>query len=162
MVVMILQHVSTVFAPPPYFGCHPTTRSLLHPIIEVIRVFGLHKYAMTDTNNSVDMMDGAYLAPGDKMVRSTTTADVWLDGGDLVLNSTKVTCDKHHLDSKVEKQEETETTTSYNGDAVNNVDMMDEMMGGALFGSGRGGGAFNCHCLGATQHYCCRIISKGK
>jgi ankyrin repeat protein len=55
---------------------------------------------MTDTDDSVDMMDemmdGAYPPPpGDEMVRSTTTADVGLDDGDLVLNSTTVRCSKN-------------------------------------------------------------------
>jgi hypothetical protein len=84
---------------------------------------------MTDTNDGEDMMDetmgGAYPAPpGDEMVRSTTTAtaNVGLDDGDLVLNSTTVTSDSHHSDSEEEKEEET---------ATNNVDMTDAMMGGA-------------------------------
>jgi hypothetical protein len=75
---------------------------------------------MTDTNEGVDMM-----------VRSTTTtADVGLDDGDLVLNSTTC-CYLHTSDSEEEKQEETETTNSYNGDVINDVDMMDEMMDAA-------------------------------
>jgi hypothetical protein len=93
---------------------------------------------MTDINDGVDVMDemmmgGAYPAPpGDEMVRSTTTADaVGLDDGDLSLNSTKVTCDQHQLDSEEEKEEETEITNSHNRDAINDVDMMNEMMGAA-------------------------------
>jgi hypothetical protein len=88
-----------------------------------------------DAINDVDMMDammgGTYPAlPGDEMVRSTTTADVGLDDGDLVLNSTAVSSDLHHSDSEEEKEEETETTNTDNRDAINNVDMMDAMMGG--------------------------------
>jgi hypothetical protein len=84
-----------------------------------------------------EMMGGTYPAlPGDQMVRGTTTtttsttADVGLDDGDLVLNSTTVTGDLHHLDSEEEKEEVTEITNYDNRDATNNVDMMDEMMGG--------------------------------
>jgi hypothetical protein len=78
-----------------------------------------------------EIMGGAYPAPpGDEMVRSTTTVDVGLDDGDLVLNSTTVTCDLHHPDSEEEKEEVTVITNYDNRDATNNVDMMDEMMGG--------------------------------
>jgi hypothetical protein len=82
---------------------------------------------MTDTNDGVDtmmdeMMGGAYPAlPGDEMVRSTTTT----------VNSTTVTCDLHHSGHEEEKEEETAITNYDNRDAINNVDMMDEMMGGA-------------------------------
>jgi hypothetical protein len=66
------------------------------------------------------------------MVRSTTTADVGLDDGDLVLNSTTVTCYlHHHSDSEEEKEEETAITNYDNRDVINDGDMMDEMMGGA-------------------------------
>jgi hypothetical protein len=82
---------------------------------------------MSGTNDGVDRMDemmgGAFPAPlGDEMVRSTTTPDVGLDDGDLMLNSTTATCVLHHSDSEEEKENET---------ASNNVDMMDETMGGA-------------------------------
>jgi hypothetical protein len=96
---------------------------------------------MTDTNNGVDMMDemmgGAYLPPpGDEMVRSTTTADVGLDDGDLVLNSTTVTRDKHHSIYEEEKEEETAITNYDNRDAINDADIIDEMMGGTYLAPG--------------------------
>jgi hypothetical protein len=84
----------------------------------------------SQTNDSKDVPDGSLLdnAPdekqsmkearrADRQERITKRVPGELDGGDIVLNSTKVTLDSHHLDSEEEKEEETAITNYDNRNA---------------------------------------------